>query len=184
MTLNIPNCLTVFRILLIPIIIFLFFSSYDLNRIIAALLFLLATITDYLDGFFARYMKQHTSFGEFLDPIADKMLVITMLVLLITENSNIFFIIPALIIISREFLVIAIRQRMAEVGNNLKLEVITISKVKTAVQLISLLFLLYKDSIFNIEIYILGMHLLQLASVLTLISFFYYVKKSWNVIIK
>ena len=66
-------------------------------------------------------MKQHTSFGEFLDPIADKMLVITMLVLLITENSNIFFIIPALIIISREFLVIAIRQRMAEVGNNLKI---------------------------------------------------------------
>jgi|TARA_B100001996_G_scaffold95858_1_gene71813 CDP-diacylglycerol--glycerol-3-phosphate 3-phosphatidyltransferase len=184
MTLNIPNCLTVFRILLIPIIIFLFFSSYEFNRTIAALLFLLATITDYLDGFFARYMKQHTNFGEFLDPIADKMLVITMLVLLITENNNLFFVIPALIIISREFLVIAIRQRMAEVGNNLKLEVIMISKVKTTVQLISLLFLLYKNSIFNIEIYVIGMYLLQLASVLTLISFFYYVKKSWNVIIK
>jgi len=184
MTLNIPNCLTVFRILLIPIIIFLFFSSYEFNRTIAALLFLLATITDYLDGFFARYMKQHTNFGEFLDPIADKLLVITMLVLLITENNNLFFVIPALIIISREFLVIAIRQRMAEVGNNLKLEVIMISKVKTTVQLISLLFLLYKNSIFNIEIYVIGMYLLQLASVLTLISFFYYVKKSWNVIIK
>jgi CDP-diacylglycerol--glycerol-3-phosphate 3-phosphatidyltransferase len=151
---------------------------------IAALLFLIATITDYLDGFFARYMKQHTSFGEFLDPIADKMLVITMLVLLITENNNILFVIPSLIIISREFLVIAIRQRMAEAGNKFKLKVIMVSKFKTAVQLISLLLLLYKDSIFNIEIYILGTHLLQLASVLTLISFFYYIKKSWNVIIK
>ena len=184
MNLNIPNCLTIFRILLIPIIIWLFFSSYELNRAIAALLFLIATITDYLDGFFARYMKQQTSFGEFLDPIADKMLVITMLVLLITENNDILFVIPSLIIISREFLIIAIRQRMAEVGNTIRLKVIIISKFKTAIQLISLLFLLYKDSIFNIEIYIIGIYFLQLASVLTLISFFYYIKKSWNVIIK
>ena len=76
-------------------------------------MFLLATITDYLDGFFARYMKQVTSFGEFLDPVADKLLVIITLILLITENQDILFLMPVLIIITREFLVISIIQRLA-----------------------------------------------------------------------
>ena len=184
MKLNIPNCLTLLRILLIPLIVYLFLSGITYNRVLVSLLFLLASITDYLDGFFARYMKQHTDFGAFLDPIADKMLVIIMLVLLITENNDIFFLIPVLIIISREFLVIAIRQRLAEVGNNHKLSVLFISKIKTALQLSAIFLLLFKESIFNINIYQTGVYLLQLASALTLISFFYYVKKSWNVIIK
>ena len=184
MKLNIPNYLTFLRILLIPIIILLFLSGDDSNRIVVFILFVIASVTDYLDGFFARYMKQQTSFGEFLDPIADKLLVITMLMLLVSENNNIFFLVPVLIIVSREFLVIAIRQRLAELGENIKLSVLLISKIKTAIQLISLLMLLYKFPFFGLDTYQYGTYLLQIASLLTLISFFYYVKKSWNVIIK
>ena len=184
MKFNIANSLTLTRILLIPLIVFLFLLNEENYRLLIFSLFLLATITDYLDGFFARYMKQVTSFGEFLDPVADKLLVIITLILLITENQNIFFLVPVLIIITREFLVIAIRQRLAEVGDNVKLSVLLISKIKTTIQLISLLLLLFKFPLFGIDIYQLGIHLLQIASFLTLISFFYYVKKAWNVIIK
>ena len=184
MKFNIPNSLTLIRILLIPVIVFLFLSNQEGYRFIIFSLFLLATITDYLDGFFARYMKQATNFGAFLDPVADMLLVIITLILLITENQDIFFLVPVLIIVTREFLVIAIRQRLAEVGDSIKLSVLLISKVKTAIQLISLLFLLFKLEIFGVDIYQLGIYLLQIASLLTLISFFYYVKKSWNVIIK
>ena len=184
MKFNIPNSLTLVRILLIPIIVCLFLLSPQGYRTIIFSLFLLATITDYLDGFFARYMKQVTNFGTFLDPVADKLLVIITLILLITENQDIFFLVPVLIIITREFLVIAIRQRLAEAGDTIKLSVLFISKIKTAIQLISLLLLLYKFPLLGIDIYQLGIHLLQIASLLTLISFFYYVKKSWNVIIK
>ena len=120
MNFNLPNSLTVLRIALIPIIVLLFTSDNESNRFLAFILFLIASITDYLDGLLARYMKQQTSFGEFLDPIADKLLVIITLILLISENQDTFFLIPTLVIITREFLVIAIRQRLAEVGDNKK----------------------------------------------------------------
>ena len=184
MKFNIPNSLTITRILIIPLIVYLFLSNEESYRVIIFSLFLLATVTDYLDGFFARYMKQVTSFGEFLDPVADKLLVIITLILLMSENQDILFLIPVLIIVTREFLIIAIRQRLAEVGHSIKLGVLLISKIKTTIQLMSLLLLLYKFPFFGIDVYQLGIHLLQIASLLTLISFFYYVKKSWNVIIK
>ncbi len=181
---NIPNILTVLRILFIPLIIYLFYSTSDYSRLFAALVFLFASLTDYFDGYFARLMKQQTNFGEFLDPIADKMLVITMLVLLVSENNDILFVLPVIIIVSREFLVIAIRQRLAEINSNHKLKVMFISKIKTGFQLISLFFLLYKDSIFGLNSYGFGVYLLQIASILTIISFIYYVRMSWSAIIK
>lgn len=183
MNLNLPNSLTLFRIFIIPIMVYLFLSGGESNRMFTSILFLLAIITDYLDGMVARTMNQQTKFGEFLDPIADKLLVIIILLLLITENNQINFIVPAIIIVIREFLVVAIRQRLAELGNKNILKVAYISKIKTASQMISLLFLLYKEPILNIDTYYLGVLFLQLASALTLISFIYYVKKTWNDII-
>ena len=141
MNFNLPNSLTLLRIILIPLIVILFVSNDESNRFLAFLLFLIASVTDYLDGLLARYMKQQTNFGEFLDPVADKLLVIITMILLISENQEILFMIPVLVIVTREFLVIAIRQRLAEVGENIKLSVILISKIKTAIQLISLLLL-------------------------------------------
>jgi|TARA_Y100000389_G_C17249970_1_gene407581 CDP-diacylglycerol--glycerol-3-phosphate 3-phosphatidyltransferase len=184
MNFNLPNSLTLLRIILIPLIVILFVSNDESNRFLAFLLFLIASVTDYLDGLLARYMKQQTNFGEFLDPVADKLLVIITMILLISENQEILFMIPVLVIVTREFLVIAIRQRLAEVGENIKLSVILISKIKTAIQLISLLLLLYKYPFLGYDTYLYGTILLQISAILTLISFFYYVKKSWNVIIK
>ena len=183
MNFNLPNSLTLLRIILIPLIVILFVSNDESNRFLAFLLFLIASVTDYLDGLLARYMKQQTNFGEFLDPVADKLLVIITMILLISENQEILFMIPVLVIVTREFLVIAIRQRLAEVGENIKLSVILISKIKTAIQLISLLLLLYKYPFLGYDTYLYGTILLQISAILTLISFFYYVKKSWNVII-
>ena len=184
MIFNIANLLTIMRVLFIPLIIFIFFLNSDSMRKLAALFFLIASITDYLDGLIARKFGQQTNFGEFLDPIADKLLVISMLVLLITENNEIMFVIPAMIIISREFLVIAMRQRLAELRVQQKIKVLKISKLKTALQFISILLLLYKSDIFGHHIYTMGIYALQIASALTVISFFYYVKNSWDVIIK
>ena len=184
MNLNLPNSLTLFRIFVIPIMVYLFLSDNAANRMLASGLFLMAIITDYLDGVAARMMNQRTNLGEFLDPIADKLLVIIVLLLLITENNAISFLIPAIIIVIREFLVVAIRQRLAELGDRITLKVTYISKVKTAIQMISILLLLYKETVFQINIYQFGIILLQIASLLTLLSFIYYVKKSWNVIIK
>ena len=184
MIFNVANLLTILRVLFIPLIIFIFFLDSDFMRKLAALFFLIASITDYLDGFAARKLGQQTNFGEFLDPIADKLLVISMLVLLITENNEIVFVIPALIIIAREFLVISMRQRLAELRVQQKIKVLTISKFKTALQFISILLLLYKSDVFGYHIYALGIYALQIASVLTVVSFFYYVKNSWDVIIK
>ena len=184
MNFNLPNSLTLLRIILIPVIVILFISNDESHRFLAFLLFLVASVTDYLDGLLARYMKQQTNFGEFLDPVADKLLVIITMILLISENQEILFVIPVLVIVTREFLVIAIRQRLAEVGENIKLSVILVSKIKTAIQLVSLLLLLYKYPLLGYDTYLYGSILLQVSAILTLISFFYYVKKSWNVIIK
>ena len=184
MNLNLPNSLTLFRILVIPIMVYLFLSGDNSNRIITSVLFLIAIITDYLDGVAARTMNQHTNFGKFLDPIADKLLIIIVLSLLLTENNSIFFILPALIIITREFLVIAIRQRLAELGKHSLIRVIFLSKIKTSAQMLSLFLLLYNQNIYSIHTYNLGIIFLQFASILTIITFAYYVKKSWKIIIK
>ena len=111
MYLNIPNSLTLFRILVIPIMIYLFLSGDTANRMFASLIFLIAIITDYLDGVVARSMNQQTKFGEFLDPVADKLLVIIILLLLLTENNETEFILPSIIIVIREFISIIIMIR-------------------------------------------------------------------------
>ena len=101
MNFNLPNSLTLLRIILIPLIVILFVSNDESNRFLAFLLFLIASVTDYLDGLLARYMKQQTNFGEFLDPVADKLFVIITMILLISENQEILFMIPVLVIVTR-----------------------------------------------------------------------------------
>ena len=115
MILNIPTLLTLLRISFIPIIVASYIYEEGKYRDIAAYIFLLALITDYLDGVIARKFDQVTTFGAFLDPIADKLLVVVSVILLSGSYDSMYFLIPALIIVSREFLVIAIRQRLAEI---------------------------------------------------------------------
>ena len=185
MILNIPTLLTLLRIVFIPLIVVGYAYNEGRYRDIAAYIFLLALITDYLDGVIARKLDQVTAFGTFLDPIADKLLVVVTVILLSSSNDSAVFLVPAIIIVSREFLVIAIRQRLAEIKSSIPMKVNALGKVKTGFQMVSLFFLLHTNIFFDVlNLHTLGLLLLFIAAVLTVISFVYYVRNSWNDIIK
>ena len=181
MKLNIATLLTLSRIVFIPVIAFLFIYENGKYRDISAYIFLLALVTDYLDGYVARTFNQTTAFGTFLDPIADKLLVVITIFLLSRSFDSYIFVLSSLIIISREFLVIAIRQRLAEVKTSMPLRVNNLGKMKTGFQMSSLFFLLHSDTeLIYINLHILGLLLLFIAAVLTVISFIYYVRNAWS----
>ena len=181
MKLNIATILTISRIAFIPLISLLFIWDDGKYRDISAYIFLLALITDYLDGFVARSFNQTTAFGAFLDPIADKLLVVITIFLLARSLDSIIFILSSLIIISREFLVIAIRQRLAELKSNVPLKVNNLGKIKTGFQMLVLFSLLHSNTALGaIDLHIIGILLLFIAAVLTVISFIYYVRNAWD----
>jgi len=181
MRLNVATILTISRIVFIPLIVFFFILDDGEYRDISAYIFLLALITDYLDGFVARNFNQTTAFGAFLDPIADKLLVVITIFLLARSLDSIIFILSSLIIISREFLVIAIRQRLAELKSNVPLKVNNLGKIKTGFQMLALFSLLHSNTVLGaIDLHIIGILLLFIAAVLTVISFIYYVRNAWD----
>ena len=131
---QLPNFLTSLRIFIIPLLVLSFYIPGMLSNVVTALLFGIAAITDYFDGYFARAMKAQSNFGKCLDPIADKLLVIVAIVMLIKFNpSNPWILFPGLIIICREVLVSGLREYLAEV--NIRVPVSTLAKYKTAVQM-------------------------------------------------
>lgn len=183
--LNIPNTLTLSRVVLIPV--FLLFTYWppaigiaghagSLTRhIILASLFALAAITDWLDGYLARAMNQSSAFGRFLDPVADKLMVAAALVVLVQWQPNVYMAFAAIVIISREITVSALREWMAELGNRASVAVSWVGKLKTTFQLISItVFLLNLDSLM-----LLSYVLLYIAVILTLWSMFIYLKAAW-----
>ena len=181
MNLNIATILTISRIAFIPLIAFFYIFQDGNFRNISAYIFLVALITDYLDGYVARNFNQSTAFGAFLDPVADKLLVVITIFLLAGTFNSIVFVLSALIIISREFLVIAIRQRLAELKTNIPLKVNNLGKIKTGFQMSALFFLLHTNITSHyINLHIIGLLLLFIAAVLTVVSFIYYVRKAWS----
>lgn len=175
---NIPNWLTVFRILLIPIIIVIFCIPTTWARVLATLIFIIAALTDWLDGYLARKLNQTSKFGAFLDPVADKLMVAIVLVLLVSE-ANVILAIPAAVIIGREIAVSALREWMAEIGKRKKVAVSAIGKVKTGLQIAAIILLLFANpqqvGLFSVAGYIL----LYIAAILTLWSMFVYLKAAW-----
>ena len=138
---KIPNILTILRIIIIPILIFSFYIPGFVANVVAASLFMLASITDFFDGYFARSLKAQTNFGKCLDPIADKLLVIVAITMLIHfGNKNMAITIPGLIIICREVLVSGLREFLATI--NVGVPVSKLSKYKTAVQMMAITLLL------------------------------------------
>ena len=185
MIFNLATSLTISRIIFIPVIVFFYIYNNGEFRNLAAYIFLLALITDYFDGLIARNFDQETTFGAFLDPIADKLLVVITILLLSRTFDSILFIIPSIIIVSREFLVVAIRQRLAEIKALVPMRVNALGKIKTAFQMISLFLLLHPNILFNfINLHVIGLLLLFIAAVLTVISFIYYVRNSWDDILR
>ena len=135
---NLPNIITLFRVFLIPVIVIVFYLPYSWAYIASALIFALAGVTDWFDGYLARRLDQSTPFGAFLDPVADKLMVVIALVLLVEHIADPVFTIPAIVIIGREILISALREWMAELGKRTSVAVSNIGKFKTALQMLAI----------------------------------------------
>ncbi|MBL1140960.1 MAG: CDP-diacylglycerol--glycerol-3-phosphate 3-phosphatidyltransferase [Proteobacteria bacterium] len=176
---NIPNQLTLLRILLIPVFVLVFYLPFEWNNLVACIIFVLAAVTDILDGYLARKLNQTSSLGAFLDPVADKLMVAAALVLLVQQNPNIYLALAAAVIIGREITVSALREWMAEVGARSKVAVSVLGKIKTIAQMVALGFLIFENSVFGLPVYQIGLILLYIAAFLTLISMFQYLLAAW-----
>ncbi|RUR36106.1 CDP-diacylglycerol--glycerol-3-phosphate 3-phosphatidyltransferase [Vreelandella populi] len=174
---NIPNLLTLARVAFIPLLVVLFYLPYNWSLPLAAALFALASVTDWLDGYLARRWNQSTPFGAFLDPVADKLMVAVALALLIERYDTLVLTLPALVIIGREIVISALREWMAEMGKRGLVAVSWIGKLKTTLQMIALLILLALPP--THEIALLGVVVLYAAAALTLWSMIQYLKAAW-----
>ncbi|MEE8321965.1 MAG: CDP-diacylglycerol--glycerol-3-phosphate 3-phosphatidyltransferase [Gammaproteobacteria bacterium] len=176
---NIPNSLTLLRIILIPVFILFFYIPVGWNYTAACFIFILAAITDILDGYLARKLGQTSTLGAFLDPVADKLMVAVVLVLLVQQNPSVWLALPAAVIIGREITVSALREWMAELGARSKVAVSIVGKIKTITQMVALGFLIFRNPFFGIPIFEIGLCLLYFAVVLTLLSMFQYILAAW-----
>ena len=176
---NIPNILTLLRVALIPIFILLFYMPYHWSYLAAALVFTLASVTDWLDGYLARKLQQSTPFGAFLDPVADKLLVVMALVLLTANFPSPWFVLPTAVIIGREVFISALREWMASRNQRDAVAVAYVGKLKTTVQMIAIIVLLAYSPEYPYWLLQIGYGLIYLAAALSLWSMVIYVKNAW-----
>ncbi len=184
MKLNLANILTLFRIAAIPLVVILFYSQMPNARPIAAIVFGIAAVTDMIDGWVARRYGQTSRFGEFLDPVADKLMVSIVLVMLVQAEARWFEDVIAMIIIGREITISALREWMATIGERANVKVSAAGKVKTTLQMFGIAFMVYKNPIFDIPVYTVGFVLLVLAAVMTIWSMLIYLKAAWPFIVE
>ena len=176
---TVANQLTLLRILLIPLLVIVFYLPYDWRFPLASLIFSLAALTDWLDGWVARAYNQSTPFGAFLDPVADKLMVASALVLLVEVHATPLFAVPAVIIIGREIVISALREWMAELGKKASVAVSMIGKVKTTAQMTSIIVLLFDNPAETTILTPIGYVTLYIAALLTLWSMVIYLKAAW-----
>ncbi|RUO81261.1 CDP-diacylglycerol--glycerol-3-phosphate 3-phosphatidyltransferase [Idiomarina tyrosinivorans] len=173
---NIPNVLTTFRMALIPVFLVVFYLPFEGSHFWSAFIFWLAAITDALDGYIARRFNQFTKFGAFLDPVADKAMVVVAFVIVVEDYNSAWVSIPALTMICREIIVSALREWMARIGKETQVKVSNLGKLKTVAQMLALIGLLWQANTF---IESLSFGLLYLAFVLTIWSMYEYIKAAW-----
>jgi len=185
MPLNIPILLTWLRVALIPLVVGLFYLPLDWmtlpeRNLAATVVFIVAAITDWFDGFLARRWNETSAFGAFLDPVADKLMVAGALLVLV-QLDRVDAIIAG-IIIGREITISALREWMAQIGATRSVAVSSLGKIKTAAQMTAIPMLLFHDRLFGIDIHFWGEYLLWVAGVLTVWSMFYYLRRAWPLI--
>jgi cardiolipin synthase len=185
MPLNIPIILTWLRIAMIPLLVGLYYlpeawMSVAVRDTTASLAFIFAALTDWFDGWLARRWNQTSSFGAFLDPVADKLMVsAALLVLLNLDRVDVML---ALVIIGREITISALREWMAQIGASASVAVHWLGKFKTAAQMIAIPCLLYYDTLLGIPFAAIGQVLIVIAAILTVWSMLYYLRRAWPVI--
>ncbi len=176
---NYPTTLTWMRIFILPVFVVCFFLPFESTKWISCGLFALAAVTDYLDGFLARYLKQTTAFGAFLDPVADKLIVATALVLLVSYYPSPWMAIAGVVIVCREIIISALREWMAELGKHATTKVSMIGKLKTCFQLVAIIILL-THPLKHTLVYNIGFGMLYFAVLLTLYSMFNYLHVAYR----
>ncbi len=186
MPLNIPILLTWLRVALIPLVVGVFFvpdawlTEYE-RGLASTVVFVVAALTDWFDGYLARKLNQTSAFGAFLDPVADKLMVAGALLLLVQLGRTNAII--AFVIIGREIAITALREWMAQIGASKSVAVSSLGKVKTAAQMIAIPMLLFAYPLFGVvDTLFVGQRLLEVAALLTLWSMLYYLRRAWPLI--
>jgi len=184
MKLTIPTIITLFRIVLIPCFVIIFYLPIENANLYAAVVFFIAGLSDWVDGYLARMLKQESTFGAFLDPVADKLMVSVAIVLIVQSHPTIWIALPSAIIISREITVSALREWMAELGERASVQVSMVGKIKTSAQMGAIFFIIIGQPIYEIPLLTVGLTLYYLAAILTLYSMYLYLKSAWPTIEK
>jgi CDP-diacylglycerol--glycerol-3-phosphate 3-phosphatidyltransferase len=181
MRLNTPTILTLGRVAVIPLVLALFYVDWPPARHVAALLFIAAALTDWLDGYLARLWNQTSGFGAFLDPVADKLLVAVALVMLLRDDPRSVMGVLVAVIIGREITISALREWLAELGQRGRVAVGLLGKLKTVAQMTAISLMLWQTPLGPIPVYDIGYVLLFLASALTIWSMIQYLRAAWPV---
>lgn len=177
---TLPNILTIIRIVLIPCFAVCYYLPLGAAHVVAAAVFAVAALTDWLDGYLARRLNQTSKLGAFLDPVADKLMVAVVLIVLLQAHPSVWLALPVAVIIGREIAVSALREWMAEIGARKKIAVSQLGKLKTALQMIALVFLIIGGGeAAPAWFYMIGMTLLYGAMIITLWSMFAYLLLAW-----
>ncbi|HEV7777507.1 MAG TPA: CDP-diacylglycerol--glycerol-3-phosphate 3-phosphatidyltransferase [Luteibacter sp.] len=183
MRINLPTWLTLFRVLLLPVMIVVFYLPFRGHNLTAAVVFVLAAVTDWLDGYLARRLNQTSAFGAFLDPVADKLMVAVTLFLLVESHRGgwpgILMAVTASIIVGREISVSALREWMAQIGSRATVKVAFLGKLKTTMQMVALIVLLLQHDAETLRLYHIGEGLLVIAGILTIWSGLAYLRAAW-----
>ena len=174
---NLPNLLTLLRVILIPVLVAVYYLPFQWAGLAAAVMFALASITDWFDGYLARKMNLMTPFGAFLDPVADKLIVAVALVVLVERYGNVWLTFAATVIIGREIVISALREWMAELGKRASVAVSFIGKVKTLMQMVAITGLL--GVVPGTQLAVVAQGLLYIAAILTLWSMLVYLRAAW-----
>ena len=188
MRINLPTWLTLFRVALLPVMVVAFYLPFTGHNITAAIVFVLAAFTDWLDGYLARRMNLTSAFGAFLDPVADKLMVAVTLFLLVESHRGgwpgILMAVTAAVIVGREISVSALREWMAEIGMRATVKVAFIGKLKTVMQMVALVVLIvqHEKAAEALRLYHIGEALLVIAGVLTIWSGLYYLRAAWPIL--
>jgi CDP-diacylglycerol--glycerol-3-phosphate 3-phosphatidyltransferase len=185
----IANVLTLARIIMIPLVVVLFYAPYPWSGAAAGTVFIMAAITDSLDGYLARKLGQTSALGAFLDPVADKLMVAVALVLLVSHDPptlkffkfdpHVLITLTAAVIVGREITISALREWMAEMGSRGKVAVSSIGKLKTIFQMTGLSMMLFRSDVWFLPAFELGVYCLVAAAALTLWSMVIYLRAAW-----
>jgi CDP-diacylglycerol--glycerol-3-phosphate 3-phosphatidyltransferase len=183
MRINLPTWLTLFRVLLLPVMVVVFYLPFRWSNLGAAAVFVIAGFTDWLDGYLARRMNLTSAFGAFLDPVADKLMVAVTLFLLVQSHpggwQGVLLAVTASVIVGREISVSALREWMAQIGARSKVKVAFLGKLKTLAQMVALVVLLVQHDTESLASYNVGETLLVLAGILTIWSGLDYLRAAW-----